>query len=480
MKGKKSGAGLSAARSIRDCAYCGAPEGSIPDVHKHKLCERCRCTYYCSRACQRNHWKHGGHKQRCVPPKDRSAAAASKSLVTPSATTDRRDGAADRCDRAECAICLEFLDEAPTQTLKCSHTFHVTCVNELRARGVQQTCPICRADLPPSPEKMFADGSSIFIRIQHVVQGGGNPTNRAHRGKLDEVVRLWSGAAEQGHAGAQVNLGNLYLDGLVGDQKFEKGKELHEKAAAQGHAGAQHNLGFMYHQGDGVTRNYKKAIEWYEKSAAQGFEASQARLGDMYAQGEGAKQSYEKARAWWEKAAEQGHARAQHNLGFMYQNGDGVAQNYEKAIEWYNKAAAQGCADARNNLGVVYFDMGLACERGGHGVKQNYNKALELYTKAAETGYAVAQGFLGAKYFLQQNYEKSTEWYEKAAAQGDAIAIKHLGDVYFEGTSVTQNYKRAFYWLEKGAAQGDAEAQGKLALMYDRGHRPGSWRAGGR
>ena len=45
---------------------------------------------------------------------------------------------------------------------------------------------------------------------------------------MDEVVRLWEGAAEQGHALAQ------------------------------------YNLGITYEHGQGVDVNYKKAIEWYE------------------------------------------------------------------------------------------------------------------------------------------------------------------------------------------------------------------------
>ena len=44
----------------------------------------------------------------------------------------------------QCAICLESLSETPKQTLECSHTFHQSCLKELRKSAVQQTCPICR------------------------------------------------------------------------------------------------------------------------------------------------------------------------------------------------------------------------------------------------------------------------------------------------------------------------------------------------
>jgi len=62
--------------SRTDCAWCGAKEGSIPGILKHHQCARCKLTFYCSRNCQRRHWREGGHKQSCVAPADRRASAA--------------------------------------------------------------------------------------------------------------------------------------------------------------------------------------------------------------------------------------------------------------------------------------------------------------------------------------------------------------------------------------------------------------------
>ena len=63
-KGKKGSA--SATPSVRDCANCGAPEGSIPGVKKHSACSKCQITFYCSTKCQKQHWKKGGHKLQCA------------------------------------------------------------------------------------------------------------------------------------------------------------------------------------------------------------------------------------------------------------------------------------------------------------------------------------------------------------------------------------------------------------------------------
>ena len=355
MVKKKKKKGNAATPSLKDCANCGASEGTVPGSPIHKPCSRCKITYYCSVRCQKQHWKVGGHKKRCVPKEDRSvakveaaeaeAAKAGKGRQAAAAEEGSGDGQGE-----ECVVCLERLDDpefGPAQTLECTHRFHRACVEELRKRGVQQACPMCRAKLPDSAEKMFADGCTIYIPIERrVLQGDGSwgPLSRREQRQMDEVVRLWEGAAEQGHAHAQYNLGIMYDNGHGVDVNYKKAIEWYEKAAKQGLAEAQCNLGGMYENGDGVDVNYKKAIEWYEKAAEQGHTDAQYNLGGMYYHGEGVDVNYKKAIEWYEKAAEQGHADAQCNLGVMYDNGRGVDVNYKKAIEWYEKAAKQGYA----------------------------------------------------------------------------------------------------------------------------------------
>ena len=76
--GTRCSAGIAAcgSSSRTDCAWCGAKEGSIPGILKHHQCARCKLTFYCSKNCQRRHWREGGHKQNCVAPADRRASAA--------------------------------------------------------------------------------------------------------------------------------------------------------------------------------------------------------------------------------------------------------------------------------------------------------------------------------------------------------------------------------------------------------------------
>ena len=213
---EKKKKGNAATPSLKDCANCGAPEGTIPGIPIHKPCSECKITYYCSVRCQKQHWKVGGHKKRCVALADRSVAKAEAEAEGAKAAKGRQAAVEERDKDNECAICLEDLDDpefGPAQSLDCTHRFHRACVEELRKGGVQQACPMCRAKLPDSAEKMFADAMTIFVPIHwRVAQSDGSwgPLSRREQRQMDEVVRLWEGAAEQGHANAQYNLGIMY------------------------------------------------------------------------------------------------------------------------------------------------------------------------------------------------------------------------------------------------------------------------------
>ncbi len=64
-------------------------------------------------------------------------------------------------------------------------------------------------------------------------------------------------------------------------------KEWFEKAATQGHAGAQVDLGTIYLQGNGAPQSAQMALFWFSRAADQEEGLAFAKLGRMYAQGRG-------------------------------------------------------------------------------------------------------------------------------------------------------------------------------------------------
>ena len=61
----------------------------------------------------------------------------------------------------------------------------------------------------------------------------------------------------------------------------------YRKAAEQGGAGAQVNLGVMYDYGQGAPKDDQLAVAWYGKAAGKGNTDAQIKLALMYDQGRG-------------------------------------------------------------------------------------------------------------------------------------------------------------------------------------------------
>ena len=157
-----------------------------------------------------------------------------------------------------------------------------------------------------------------------------------------------------------------------------------QKEAEQGHADAQYNLGEMYRKGEGEPQDDAKAAKWFWKAAEQGHADAQFRLGCMYSEGEGvlAEDDAEAAK-WFGKAAEQGHAEAQFRLGCMYSDGEGVLlTDYVESAKWMRKAAEQGHADAQFNVGRRYYF--------GEGVQKDYVEAYAWFLFAKPNGEEAA------------------------------------------------------------------------------------------
>ena len=77
------------------------------------------------------------------------------------AQQDRLCKAAVETDR--CLVCLGPPRE-PT-VLPCGHSFCTGCVAGLRGKGVSQACPLCRAPLPPGPEKLYELAERVRAKL---------------------------------------------------------------------------------------------------------------------------------------------------------------------------------------------------------------------------------------------------------------------------------------------------------------------------
>ncbi len=153
-------------------------------------------------------------------------------------------------------------------------------------------------------------------------------------------------AANEGDPEALYILATVYFKGKRVPRNYRKAAELFTRAAEQGLALAQLHLGEMYFDGSKIPQSDAQAMRWYQVAALQGMEWAQYGLGNVYAKGRGTPMNLEKAAYWYEQAAMQGHGESQTELGLLYATGSGVPLDMPTAYKWLVLAAAQGLSDA--------------------------------------------------------------------------------------------------------------------------------------
>lgn len=193
-----------------------------------------------------------------------------------------------------------------------------------------------------------------------------------------------------GHAGAQYNLGTIYLSGIGPERKGvskEKATQYFQLATAQGHIDAQVQLGFLYYMGEGgLPGDKEKAYELFRDAAEKGNSMGQFRLGSMYYYGKGVIQDKAEALRLFKLSAEQDNPRALNELAWLYFNGEPllVEKDVNHAVDLYRKAADKGCVEAM-------YSLGLILKTGEEGVATDLVEAQKLFDLAVKHGHVQAK-----------------------------------------------------------------------------------------
>lgn len=199
---------------------------------------------------------------------------------------------------------------------------------------------------------------------------------QAEVGDLTAAAEL-EGLARSGDAEAQFltarladlqERGNLSVD-------LQRARSWYESAAMQGHALAQLSIGNMYDYGDGGEQNFEKARRWYESAAKQGVRDAQLHYARMVHTGRGGSKSDAEAAHWYRKAVELGDVHAATNLALMHLNDEVEDSSSSEAMRLFLMAASAMDGLAHLMLGRMFLD--------GRGVAPHDKQALLFFCIAA-------------------------------------------------------------------------------------------------
>ena len=119
-----------------------------------------------------------------------------------------------------------------------------------------------------------------------------------------------------------------------------------EKAAAQGHAGAEYNLGVLYLEGKGVAKNAVEAAKRIGKAAQAGHVDAMLDYGVLVIRGEGVQQNDKIGAQWLIVSARRGNIIAQNRVARLFAFGKGVPADPVEALKWNILASRAGRGDA--------------------------------------------------------------------------------------------------------------------------------------
>ena len=314
---------------IKHCAACCKPHNP-PTLTS---CNGCHKVYYCSRACQKNHWrgnnsgKHGGHKLACK-------------ILKKQFPKFKRE---ERLSEDKCIICNEampYFQNLEVRVFCCGQRGHDACfhgydgfVNDAqnKYRAPVKKCPGCGSnDLSPM-------------------------TSQNYITKCAQEKIPW---AMSKMASGLISLGD--------PESKRQARQILEEAAQSGDAECLTRLG--HELATGYPQDFKRSEKLYREAIGKGWPEAYARFGDLVMFGQSSITSmqgrFELAHALYLAYLQysltiQHHLEVVTNIGRMYYHGDiGIGSindsfNYNMSKKYFEFAIARGEPKAARCLAIL-------------------------------------------------------------------------------------------------------------------------------
>lgn len=203
------------------------------------------------------------------------------------------------------------------------------------------------------------DKCKNIIRYRRIPKSGDKWRDEDNLDELTEVA--WTKIrqlAENGHPNSQFFLACFYAgydyeteswrnDRFNSNYDMKRAAYWYLQAANQGHAGAQNNLGNCYKNGNGVKKDLTAAFKLFKRAAHSGDDLAQLNLGDFYFNGHKIKKGSHKETI------------QEFSVGYGWVTrevdvDDYAIENLDSAMFYWKLSAAQGNETAKERLEKIY------------------------------------------------------------------------------------------------------------------------------
>lgn len=253
---------------------------------------------------------------------------------------------------------------------------------------------------------------------------------------VSKAFELFQAEAEKGSILALHDIGNMYRNGLLGEENIIKSDGYFTKAlngfleieptAKRLKPYVQYKIGKMFAFGYGAEQDYSAAFTWFKKSADAGNKFAQYSLGSFYFYENGVAQNYEKAFEYYKLSADQDNAYACYEAAKMLRDGIGIDKDTEQAAIYFQKAYSGFSKIANDNPDdKLIFRLGVMT-LSGTGCDADRERGIELIRQSAELGNEYAQAFL-----------ENNRHYNLTAAQNAVVSM-----LFSFGRLISDDYSR--------------------------------------
>ncbi|KAF0976588.1 hypothetical protein FDP41_004487 [Naegleria fowleri] len=271
-------------------------------------------------------------------------------------------------------------------------------------------------------------------------------------------------SSKLGDVDALLELGQLYISGILVEQDSQKAFQYFEHAAKNHDPAVLIKLAYLYYLGYGTCQNLQLAHEYYELAAKQNAPVALLSLGYLYFNGMGVEKDERKALAYYDLAAKQHHDLTLTKLGMLYLKGQHVpcggghsnihtshsnTSNSQSSIDQSNSNHIGGGGGGQSNSNHI----------GDSSRCHDDNHEDSLYETSNSHHHHYHMVFQGIDYLV------------KCAQRHYVCAMRELAQIYLFGLyGMERNDQKAMYYMMECAEKHDQQVLMMLGLMYYCGH----------